>query len=336
MQAKPASASAATWNPTLGWDFECHTNTHPSLIALTNNAIVAELQAVNTAFITHGYAPPQHVAYPFGDYDSRVESIVWHNRKTARTVSDNMMTYPVSNWYEMNAAQLIRTTTFSEIKGWIDTCIANNALLHVFSHDVSSSPSEYGCTPTILAQMLDYLIQKQNAGQLTVMTMAQAYDYWSTATAGKATVVVSFDDANESDYTIAYPLFVARGLKGTSYVYTDVIGESDQLTWTEIAKMRAPTPTITVTSPNGGQNWVRDTVHTITWTSTGSSGANVKIELMKAGVVNKVVSSSTANDGSYSWNISSTQTLGIDYKIRITSTSITSITDSSNSNFAIN
>jgi len=92
---------------------------------------------------------------------------------------------------------------------------------------------------------------------------------------------------------------------------------------------------ITVTAPNGGQNWVRGTAHTITWTSTGSPGANVKIELLKAGVLNTVISSSTANDGSYSWTISSTQTLGTDYKIRITSTSITSITDSSDNNFAI-
>jgi hypothetical protein len=93
--------------------------------------------------------------------------------------------------------------------------------------------------------------------------------------------------------------------------------------------------TLTVASPNGGQNWVRGTAHTITWTSTGSPGANVKIELLKAGVSVGVVSSSTANDGSYGWTISSTQTLGTDYKIRITSTSITSITDSSNNNFAI-
>ena len=92
---------------------------------------------------------------------------------------------------------------------------------------------------------------------------------------------------------------------------------------------------LTVTAPNGGQSWVRGTAHTITWTSSGSPGANVKIELLKGGVLNRVISSSTANDGSYGWTISSTQTLGTDYKIRITSTSITSITDSSDSNFAI-
>jgi hypothetical protein len=93
---------------------------------------------------------------------------------------------------------------------------------------------------------------------------------------------------------------------------------------------------LTVTTPNGGQTWARGSVHTITWTSTGSPGAYVKIELLKGGVLNRVISSSTANDGSYSWTISSTQTVGTNYKIRITSTSITSITDSSNNNFAIN
>jgi 5-hydroxyisourate hydrolase-like protein (transthyretin family) len=92
---------------------------------------------------------------------------------------------------------------------------------------------------------------------------------------------------------------------------------------------------LTVASPNGGESWVRGSTHTLTWTSTGSPGAHVKIELLKAGAVNKVLTSSTANDGSFSWAIPSTQTLGTDYKIRITSTTNAAITDSSNANFAI-
>ncbi len=103
--------------------------------------------------------------------------------------------------------------------------------------------------------------------------------------------------------------------------------------WT--ARYKIGTTALTVTSPNGGEKWIRGTTHTLKWSSTGSPGAYVKIELMKSGVLNKVIVSSTANDGSYSWTIPSTQTLGTDYKIRITSTSKPSITDSSNSNFAI-
>jgi peptidoglycan/xylan/chitin deacetylase (PgdA/CDA1 family) len=328
------SVSAATWDPSLGWDFECHTNTHPSLIDMSTAAIIAELQAVNTAFQSHGYPPPQHMAYPYGDYNSIVEGIVSRYRKSARTVSDYMTKYPVTNWYEMNAAQLVATTTKTDITNWVAQCISTKSLLLIFTHDVSANPSEYGCTPAMLTYLLDNLVTQQNAGKIVVMTMAQAYDYWhNAATQPKPTVVVSFDDAHESDYLVVYPLFTARGLKGTSYIVTSYIDWQDQLSWAEIAKMR--TSTITVTAPNGGQSWVRGTVHSITWASTGSPGANVKIELLKGGVLNMVISSSTANDGSYSWTISSTQTVGSDYKIRITSTSITAITDSSDSNFAI-
>jgi peroxiredoxin len=104
---------------------------------------------------------------------------------------------------------------------------------------------------------------------------------------------------------------------------------------TEIGKLiSSTTPTITVTSPNGGENWVRGTVHTITWSSFGSPGTYVKIELLKSGIVNKIIASSTANDGSYSWTIG-TGNLGTDYRIRITSTSNAAITDSSDNNFAI-
>jgi hypothetical protein len=89
---------------------------------------------------------------------------------------------------------------------------------------------------------------------------------------------------------------------------------------------------LTVTSPNGGESWVRGTTHAITWASIGSVGANVKIELLKSGVVKGTIT--TPNDGSYSWTIGSSN-LGTDYKVRITSTSNSAITDSSDNNFAI-
>ncbi len=86
---------------------------------------------------------------------------------------------------------------------------------------------------------------------------------------------------------------------------------------------------ITITSPDGEESWARGMTHAITWIKTGSPGVYVKIELLKAGVVNRVITTSTANDGNYDWTIPTTQTLGTDYKIRITSTTYPEITDSS-------
>ena len=239
------TVSAATWDPTLGWDFQCHSNTHPHFGQLTDAQIAAELQAVNDAFIAHGYPAPSHIAYPYGDYgknartQARIKAVVSLYRLSGRVVWGDMETYPISDWYVHKAAQLKAKTGWRAIQGWVDDCITTNSLLHIFTHDVSAKPSSYGTTPEKLEQLLDYLKLKQDAGQLQVMTMAEAYDYWSTATQGKATVVVSFDDANESDYLVVYPMFKAQSLKGTSYIVTSFIDQPGSLTWAEIAQMRA-------------------------------------------------------------------------------------------------
>ncbi len=94
-------------------------------------------------------------------------------------------------------------------------------------------------------------------------------------------------------------------------------------------------PSITVASPNTGVTWPRASIKTISWTSSASPGSYVRLELMKGSVVNRVISSSTPNDGSYSWTIPATQTAGNDYRIRITSTSNSAYTDTSNSYFII-
>jgi hypothetical protein len=92
---------------------------------------------------------------------------------------------------------------------------------------------------------------------------------------------------------------------------------------------------IKVTSPNGGESWAKGTTKTIKWTKNGQPGANVKIELYKAGVLKSVISSMTPNDGAHSWNIPTSQPIGTDYKIKITSTSDSKYYDWSDNNFKI-
>ena len=93
---------------------------------------------------------------------------------------------------------------------------------------------------------------------------------------------------------------------------------------------------ITVASPNGGESWLIGTTHTIKWSSTGKHRSNVRIELFKAGILNRTISVSTANDGSYRWKIPSVQVLGTDYRIKITNLSNMADYDFSNDNFTLN
>lgn len=91
---------------------------------------------------------------------------------------------------------------------------------------------------------------------------------------------------------------------------------------------------INVNSPNGGNSWARGSIHAITWSSVGSPGANVKIELLKGGSYYRTITSSTGNDGYYSWKIPYVTTAS-DYKIKITSTSNSVYMDKSDNNFRI-
>ncbi len=62
-------------------------------------------------------------------------------------------------------------------------------------------------------------------------------------------------------------------------------------------------PSITVTSPNGGEVWTRGTAHNITWTWSGTVG-NVDIYYsLNSGVSWTSVVTNSANDGIHSWTI---------------------------------
>ena len=254
----------------LGWDFEDHSYQHLDFTALSNNQIASQLESSNAAFQAHGLPMPEHLAYPYGSFNQRVINVVRQYRNSSRTAGSGFInfpeTYPVANWYKMSAACFSPAANWTRIQGWIDSAIAKKGLLNLFTHDVSETPTTYGCTPEMLAQILDYLVVKQNAGQLSVMTMREAYNSFD---GGKAVVVVSFDDGYTTTYTTAWPMFKARGLKGTSYINTWSQDNNNPacMSWAMITEMAQPTsPTnwsVTIssnpsdfgtTTPSGLQN----------------------------------------------------------------------------------
>ena len=93
--------------------------------------------------------------------------------------------------------------------------------------------------------------------------------------------------------------------------------------------------TITITEPNDSDTLHQEGIDTIRWTNTGYT-ASVKIVLYKGDTLNKILTSSTSNANHfYKWTVASTQALGADYKIKVTSTSDTLGSDMSDDNFVI-
>jgi hypothetical protein len=78
---------------------------------------------------------------------------------------------------------------------------------------------------------------------------------------------------------------------------------------------------ISVTSPSTGASWARGSSHAITWSSTGSPGANVKIQLLKSGVLVKTLTTSVlTSSGTFTWKLPSTLSPATSYQIKIVST----------------
>jgi hypothetical protein len=62
---------------------------------------------------------------------------------------------------------------------------------------------------------------------------------------------------------------------------------------------------LSVTSPNGGENWIVSTAHNVAWTRTGAI-ANVKIDYSKNSGVSfplPITASTDASTGSFAWTI---------------------------------
>ena len=92
---------------------------------------------------------------------------------------------------------------------------------------------------------------------------------------------------------------------------------------------------ITVTSPNGGENWLRGTSKNITWTTTADVNLNVRITIWKDNQYFTTITNGTENDGTYCWTIPKTLPTGSDYRIRITSLLDESVYDFSDDYFSI-
>jgi hypothetical protein len=139
----------------------------------------------------------------------------------------------------------------------------------------------------------------------------------STSNDGSYSWNVSQCDGNETGYTIRITDLTSQASDESNSTFTI---ESECA--------------ITVTSPNGGQQWAPGDSEQITWNQSGSCGSNVKIELLRNSQVCLTIASSTSNDGSYSWNVSQCDGNETGYTIRITDLT-SQASDESNSTFTI-
>ena len=130
-------------------------------------------------------------------------------------------------------------------------------------------------------------------------------------------------DSRISLYQHTYDVSIAGGTCDINDGYGADLGQ-----WSVVA-----TPTLAVTSPNGGESWQAGTTHNITWVSSNVAGT-IQIQPYSNGVPQVNINPTAPNTGSYSWSIPSNYAPGSTYKIALSAMSGT-VSDFSDGNFTI-
>jgi PKD repeat protein len=160
-------------------------------------------------------------------------------------------------------------------------------------------------------------------------------------------VIVSLEDPHNNEVQIEKVIRTSDGTEIPSYNYWMMDGRilivdhyDDEFDGKySIIFSGMPEPGITVTSPNGGEEWYVSNTHTIQWVYAGDLGSNVKIELLNSegNTINITSSTSIGSDGtgSYNWKIPLALASGTDYRVKVTSITNGYYNDLSDGHFTI-
>jgi hypothetical protein len=174
---------------------------------------------------------------------------------------------------------------------------------------------------------------------------------WSAATGPAAITGYQFDVSANSAFTSMLRGFSKLAVSGTSQAVPADLLTPGQTYYYRVRAVNAggtsansstvtvPYMPISVTSPNGGESWSAEGQVNITWSYWGSAGSKVKIELVKGSSTVATIASSVSigsnGTGSCPWTVPTTLVSGSDYKVRVTSTSNSSLTAMSQGAFTI-
>jgi len=133
-----------------GHEIGCHTASHVRLSRSDRIQILREVDS-NARFVldTLGDVRLTTFAYPFGDLNLGAKLLLQQRFAACRTTSPGH-NCGVADLGALKARALDSKTTASSVAKNIEDAVSANAWLIFFTHDVSDSPSAYGCTSAVL------------------------------------------------------------------------------------------------------------------------------------------------------------------------------------------
>jgi peptidoglycan/xylan/chitin deacetylase (PgdA/CDA1 family) len=138
---------------TAGHDLACHSFSHLDCGAATGEAIAADAERNQAVLAEWGAAPSTSFAYPYGDVSLAAKRVLAPRYGLLRALHHGL----IEDGSDLNQAPAIG------IEGpdgeavalrWLDRAADRKAWLIVYTHDVTDTPSPWGCTPAALDRLI--------------------------------------------------------------------------------------------------------------------------------------------------------------------------------------
>jgi len=183
---------------------------------------------------------------------------------------------------------------------------------------VATVTVEDSVDPVALCQ--DITVQLGATGQAAIA--GADVDGGSTDNCGIASL-----DVSPSVFTCAH-----LGANVATLTVTDTSGNTDTCGASVTVEVGGQ---LTLTSPNGGEEWYPGATVDITWLTQGAVGANVKLRLCDGGDCSRWIRGSTPNDGAFTWTVPCDLPTGCDYTVKVYSATVLCLQDLSDASFCV-
>lgn len=137
-----------------GHEIGCHTFSHQHGPSVSSADLRRDVER-NAAFFRERLgAAPMTFAYPYGEVTPRTKALFGKAFPTSRGIRPGV-NGAVSDLAQLRAVPLeSRSWRAIDVERWVESARLSKGWLIFFSHDVSETPSPYGCTPDMLRHAL--------------------------------------------------------------------------------------------------------------------------------------------------------------------------------------
>jgi len=149
-----------------GHELACHTFSHLDCGQADRQTIAADVARNAAALSDWGAAPATTFAYPYGDVSLAAKQALGGRYDLLRGLHHGL----IEAGTDLNQAPAVGIEGpdgEAIAMSWIDLAVERGAWLILYTHDVTETPSPFGCTPATLNGLIDHALAR-NAEIVTV------------------------------------------------------------------------------------------------------------------------------------------------------------------------